>query len=97
MLLKGEVLALLSAETKGLDKRLRESLLGAFTPSLSQGSPLAVWCLQCCPELSVHGSVAHKRGSTSPPPNSFPCIMMNHVKQNEYANLLRAGLTSMGS
>lgn len=24
-------------------------------------------------------------------------MMMNHVKQNEYANLLRAGLTSMGT
>lgn len=49
------------------------------------------------PELSVHSFMAHKWGSTSQPPNSFPHMMMNHVKQNEYANLLRAGLTSMGA
>lgn len=97
MLLKAEVLALVSAETKGLDKRPGGTFLVACTPSVSQWSPPGVSCLHWYPELSVHSSMAHKWGSISQPPNSFPCMMMNHVKQNEYANLLRAGLTSMGS
>lgn len=97
MLLKAEVLALLSAETKGPDKRPGETFLVPCTPYLSQWSPLGVQCLQLCPETSVHSSVTHKWGTITQPPNSFTCMVMNHVKQNEYANLLRVGLTSMGS
>lgn len=34
-------------------------------------------------------------GVSSSSPKFLPCMMMNHVKQNEYANLLGAGPTSM--
>lgn len=62
MPLKAEVLALLSAEIKAPDERQRWGALPvARTPiSVLMESTLGVRGLQCCPELSVHSSMAHK-------------------------------------
>ena len=44
---------------------------------------------------SLHTAPWLTNGVPSSSPEFLPCMMMNHVKQNEYANLLGAGPTSM--
>ena len=96
MPLKAEVLALLSAEVIVQDESRGGGPPYGTHPHLCTNGAHSGLCEASNAALSSLCTAPWlTNGVPSSSPKFLPCMMMNHVKQNEYANLLGSGPTSM--